>query len=272
MPELPEVEITVRDLRPRLIGRRFTHAEIFIPRMVRVPSPEELQQGLAGRKITGVERRGKYIIIVLERGALVAHLMMGGALRWASAEAAKATLAKYTRLRFCLDDGSELWLVNPRTLGGVWLVEDPEQVVGKLGPEPLDGAFTPEVFAQRLAGRSAPIKPLLLSQEVVAGVGNIYADESLFLAGIRPERPADELSLDEVGRLQGAIRAALEKGVRLRGTSLGDFFDPSGGKGSHQDQLNVFRRQGQPCPRCGATVQKRMFRGRGTHFCPSCQK
>lgn len=269
MPELPEVETTVRDLRPHVVGRTFREVKILIPRMVRVPSPEALREGLPGRRIESLERRGKFIIFRLDRGVLVAHLMMGGAFYWREPGLEPS---KYTRLIFTLDDGSQLWLVNPRTLGGVWLVDTAEQVVGHLGPEPLDDAFTEDAFRARLKGRAAPIKPLLLAQEVVAGIGNIYADESLFLAGIRPERPADELSHDELHRLYGAIRESLEKGVRLRGSSFGDYFNPLGEAGSHQEHVNVFRREGKPCPKCGATVQKIFFRGRGTHFCPKCQK
>ncbi|MBI2887110.1 MAG: bifunctional DNA-formamidopyrimidine glycosylase/DNA-(apurinic or apyrimidinic site) lyase [Chloroflexi bacterium] len=276
MPELPEVETTVRDLRPRVVGRSFRQVDIQVPRMVRAPSPEGLRQELPGRLVQALERRGKYILFRLDRGALVVHLMMGGALMWAAPEGASGPAerarAKHTRLAFLLDDGSELWLVNPRTLGGVWLVESAEQVVGRLGPEPLSDEFTPLYFAARLKGRTSPIKPLLLSQEVVAGVGNIYADEALFLAEIRPQRPADELTPQEVRRLHSAVRAALERGIRHRGTSLGDFLDPFGGAGTHQNQLSVFRRQGQPCPRCGSVIVKEQFRGRGTHYCPSCQR
>ncbi len=306
MPELPEVETTVRDLRPNVAGRTFKWVEVGVSRMVRAPDPEAFQAGLIGRRISGAERRGKFLLFPLDRGAFVVHLMMGGALLWVSGLESRVSSqatdavptvgtgsgsrderpetrdssvtwmarqpAKYTRLRFGLDNGSELWLVNPRTLGGVWLVDDPEQVVGHLGPEPLDPSFTARLLAARLKGRSAPIKPLLLSQEVVAGIGNIYADESLFLAGIRPQRPADELKPAEVKRLHASILTALNKGLDLRGTSLGDFVTPDGAEGAHQTQLNVFRRTGLPCPKCGAPVQRIMFRGRGTHFCPKCQK
>ncbi len=294
MPELPEVETTVRDLRPRVVGRSFDEVEVSVPRMVRTPSPDELKRRLKGRRIVALERRGKYMTFQLDRGALVVHLMMGGALMFvapddesqpAPDERRPAALegpvgeprmarspAKYTRLRFVLDDGSELWLVNPRTLGNVWLVDAAEQVTGRLGPEPLGDAFTVAVLKECLRGHSAPIKPLLFDQGVVAGIGNIYADESLFLAGIRPERPADELSDNEIAGLHSAIIEVLEKGVRLRGTFLGDFFDPFGGKGENQLALNVFRKGGQPCPMCSTTIQRKMFRGRGTHFCPTCQK
>lgn len=275
MPELPEVETTVRDLRPHVVGRSFDEVEVGVPRMVRTPSPDELKRRLKGRRIVALERRGKYMAFQLDQGALVMHLMMGGALMWSppGQDGTKGDgPARHTRLRFVLDDGSELWLVNPRTLGNVWLVDSAEQVIGRLGPEPLSEAFTVAVLSERLRGHSAPIKPLLLDQGVVAGIGNIYADESLFLAGIRPERPADELSDKEIARLHSAIIEVLQRGVRLRGTFLGDFFDPFGGKGENQFALNVFRKGGQPCPRCGTTIERKMFRGRGTHFCPTCQK
>ncbi len=271
MPELPEVETTVRDLRPRLTGRRFKQVEVEIPRMVRAISPEALRAGLVGHEVKAVERRGKFIVIPLDQGVFIVHLMMGGALRWVEPADVGEPL-KYARLRFVMDNDAEMLLVNPRTLGGVWLVEHADQVVGHLGPEPLEAGFTPEVLAARLRGRGAPIKPLLLDQSIVAGIGNIYADESLFLAGIRPERPADEISPDEMIGLHKAILASLEKGVELRGTFLGDFIDPLGSKGRNQTTLNVFRQEGKPCPTCGTTVQKISFRGRGTHFCPKCQK
>ena len=269
MPELPEVETTVRDLRPHLVGRTILAVDVDVARMVRVPAPDAFKQGLAGRTVRALERRGKYIIGTLDRGVLVAHLMMGGSLRWA---ADTEVPVPYTRIRFHLDNGSQIWLVNPRTLGGVWLVERAEDVVGKLGPEPLEQDFTVEVMARQLAGRSAPIKPLLLDQSVIAGVGNIYADESLFLAGIRPERPADELSPRELTLLHAAIRTALETGVRLRGTSFGDYLNPDGDKGTHQEHTKVFRQEGKPCLNCGTLIQKITFRGRGTHFCPRCQR
>ncbi len=268
MPELPEVETTVRDLRPRVVGRTFKAVELLVPRMVRAPSPAEFARALPGRRIQAVERHGKFILFALDRGAMVAHLMMGGGLLW---QAQGGELAQYTRMRFVFEDGSEMWLVNPRTLGGTWLVEDMTDVIGHLGPDALGPGFSLAYFAERLASRSAPIKPLLLDQGLVAGVGNIYCDEALWLAGIRPERAAGSLTPAEVARVHAAVLEALEKGVRLRGTSFDTYVNPGGDKGEHQDQTNVFRREGQPCPRCGAIIQKKHFRGRGTHYCPQCQ-
>lgn len=270
MPELPEVETTVRDLRPHVEGRTFAAVKVEIPRMVHAPAPAEFVRALPGRSITMLQRHGKFIIFHLDHGALVAHLMMGGGFLWKQPDD-EPTI--YTRLTFGLDDGAELRFVNPRTLGGVWLVDEPGVVVGHLGPDALDAAFTLEYFAGKLAGRSAPIKPLLLDQGLVAGVGNIYCDEALWLAGLRPEREAGSLTPQEVGRLHAMVLEALQKGVRLRGTSFDTYVNPGGDKGEHQDQTNVFRREGKPCPRCGAVVQKIWFRGRGTHFCPNptCQ-
>jgi len=270
VPELPEVETTVRDLRPHILGHSFTGVAVEIPRMVHAPAPAEFARALPGRRIDTLQRHGKFIIFHLDAGALVAHLMMGGGILWNKPSDEPAT---YTRMTFGLDDGSELRFVNPRTLGGVWLVDDPALVVGHLGPDALDPAFTVEYFAAKLAGRSAPIKPLLLDQGLVAGVGNIYCDEALWLAGIRPEREAGGLSSAEVSRLHGTVLEALAKGVRLRGTSFDTYVNPGGDRGEHQDQTNVFRREGKPCPRCGAIIQKIWFRGRGTHFCPNadCQ-
>lgn len=271
MPELPEVETTVRDLRPHVEGRSFVSVAVQVPRMVHAPSPPEFARALPGRRVAGLRRHGKFIIFDLDRGNLVAHLMMGGGLlRKQPADGPTA----YTRMTFGLDDGSELRFVNPRTLGGAWLVADAAAVVGHLGPDALDPAFTLAYLASKLAGRSAPIKPLLLDQRLVAGIGNIYCDEALWLAGIRPDREACSLTEADVAALHAAVLAALRKGVALRGTSFDTYVNPGGDPGAHQDQTNVFRREGQPCPRCGALVQKVWFRGRGTHFCPNpgCQR
>lgn len=270
MPELPEVETTVSDLRPHVLGRVFKTVEVYIPRMVKAPAAAEFERLLPGRRIESVERRGKFILFNLDQGVLVAHMMMGGALMWRPAPEAPA---QYTRMRFAFADGSEMWLVNPRTLGWCWLTDEAEQVVGHLGPDALDPAFTVAYFAERLAGRSAPIKPLLLDQGLVAGVGNIYCDEALWLARIRPEREAGSLTADEVARLHAAVLEALHKGIAFRGTSFDEYVNPGGDKGGHQDQTNVFRREGKPCPRCGTPVVKFWFRQRGTHVCPNpeCQ-
>jgi formamidopyrimidine-DNA glycosylase len=260
----------VRDLRPHVQGRRFTAVQVGVPRMVHAPSPAQFARALPGRTVRSLTRHGKFITFGLDHGALVAHLMMGGGILYKRPSDAPTA---YTRLTFGLDGGAELRFVNPRTLGGVWLVDDPAVVIGHLGPDALGPAFTAAYFAERLAGRSAPLKPLLLDQGLVAGVGNIYCDEALWLAGLRPEREAGGLSAAEVARLHAAVLEALEKGVRLRGTSFDTYVNPGGDPGAHQDQTNVFRREGKPCLRCGAIVQKKSFRGRGTHYCPNaaCQ-
>ena len=274
MPELPEVETIVRDLRPKVLGRTFDQVEVGATRMVRTPSPDELKRALKGRRIRALDRRGKYMVFDLDHGALVVHLMMGGALRWTPphGEEADPEPLRHLRLRFGLDDGSELGLVNPRTLGNVWLVDSAAQVIGRLGPEPLTDEFTVAVLRQRLQRHKGPIKPVLLDQSVIAGIGNIYADESLFRSGIRPERPTDGLSDAETKKLHAGIKESLETGIRLRGTSMGDFMDPFGEKGQNQTALNVYHQQGKPCTRCGTPIERKEFHGRGTHFCPHCQQ
>ena len=159
----------------------------------------------------------------------------------------------------------------PRKFGRIWLVDGIEQVVGKLGPEPLDWTFTPEVLAERLQPRRVAIKALLLDQTVVAGVGNIYADEALFMAGIHPLRPASSLTGDEIVRLRDAIRAVLQESIDERGTLLRDYRTPYGQDGAYQNRLRVYQQTGQPCPRCGTSIERIRVTQRGTHFCPRCQ-
>ncbi|MBI4301191.1 MAG: Fpg/Nei family DNA glycosylase, partial [Chloroflexi bacterium] len=177
----------------------------------------------------------------------------------------------YTRAVLFLGNGQELRFIDPRKLGNMWLVKDEKHVVGKLGPEPLDAAFMPQVLLERLAKRSAPIKALLLDQSFLAGVGNIYADEVLFEAGIHPLRSARSLSNPEAIRLHGALLSVLKRALSLRGTTFSRYQDPQGRPGGHQFQLRVFRRTGQPCLACSAPIQRLSLRSRGTHFCPSCQ-
>lgn len=269
MPELPEVETIKNDLAALLVGRRFIGSRLLWGGAVKCPSVEAFQAQLEGRLILGLDRRGKYLILRLDDGCLIFHLMMTGALLLRPAE---AQLERFARNVFLLDDGWELRFVDPRKLGRMWLVRNEEQVVGKLGPEPLAPSFTPEALKERLSGRRAPIKPLLLDQGLVAGMGNIYADEALFAAGIHPLRPAQRLSGMEVQELHNGILQVLRQGVERRGTTISDYQDAHGRPGNNQDTLRVFRRRGQPCPRCGTTVERIVVRGRGTYFCPRCQK
>ena len=273
MPELPEVETIVRDLRPRVVGRTFTRfrALTAAPTPVRDMTPAQLDAALRGRRIESIERRGKYLLFVLSGGlTLVAHLRMTGALlhRRPSDEA-----DAYTRVVLSLDDGTELRFADLRRFGTLRLVEDAEQALGTLGVEPLGPEFTVERLA-RLAGTrtSAPVKSFLMDQAVAAGMGNIYADESLFVARIDPRRAAASLKKAEVKRLHGAIRAVLEQGVANRGVSFRNYRDVAGNAGNNQHYVSVFRRTGQPCDMCGTAIERVKLGGRSTHFCPRCQR
>ncbi len=274
MPELPEVETVLRTLEPRLHGRAVQDVRCTWPRLIETPALPEFQAGLMGRRFCTFRRRGKYMLFGLDDGqTLVVHLRMTGDLRlWPRERAADTPPDKHTHLILTLDGGDELRYRDPRKFGRFWLVPDPDLVVGKLGPEPLDPAFTPQDLARRLAGRRAPIKALLLDQRILAGVGNIYADEALFRAGIDPRRPAGSLQAEEVAALHAALREVLAQAVQARGSSLRDYAPPDGTPGTYQEQHQVFRRTGQPCPRCGTPIQRVTVAQRSTHFCPVCQR
>jgi formamidopyrimidine-DNA glycosylase len=270
MPELPEVETIVRGLREPLVGRQFTGVRVGWEKLIARPSAGEFRRGLVGQRILGVKRRGKYLIFVLSGGgSLIVHLRMTGRL---SVKNCDDTLDKHDHLIFELDDGRELRFNNVRKLGRVYLVDDEDEIVGKLGPEPLDDNFTSADFAALLSARRGMIKPLLLNQRFVAGVGNIYADEALFAARIHPERKADTLTAEEIEALYHAIRLVLQQGIENSGTTLSAYRDAEGREGGNQEHLRVFRRTGHPCPHCGTPIERTVVGGRGTYFCPKCQK
>ncbi|OQA41480.1 MAG: Formamidopyrimidine-DNA glycosylase [Chloroflexi bacterium ADurb.Bin325] len=272
MPELPEVETVVRELRPQLVGRQFADASIDWPRTLATPDPTELADRLAGRRVVEVGRRGKYILILLDSGdTLIVHLRMTGHLTVVS-QADPAGQNGHVRARFDLADGDRLVFTDMRKFGRIWLVSDASTVIGKLGPEPLGWDFTPEELAARLRGRRTAIKALLLDQTVVAGVGNIYADEALFRAGIHPLRNGASLTDDEVAALHAALRAVLNESIDKNGTLLRDYRTPYGTEGAFYQQLRVYQRTGQPCPRCGAPIERIRVTQRSTHFCPRCQR
>jgi formamidopyrimidine-DNA glycosylase len=274
MPELPEVETMVRDLAPRVIGRTITGARASFQGSVIWPDFPEFAERVAGRRITAVSRRGKYAIFTLDSGdALIIHRGMSGSVLL---RPTSAPLEPYVRIAFDLDDGTELRFNDPRKFGKVYVMEAggaerPMPWVA-MGPEPLETDFTAEVLGERLQGRRALIKPLLLNQQILAGLGNIYVDESLFRAGIHPERRANTLTEEETTRLHAAIRDILTIAVEGRGTTFNSYTDINGQAGGHQRALQVFHRQGEACPRCGTLIVKFVVGGRGTHICPDCQK
>jgi formamidopyrimidine-DNA glycosylase len=274
MPELPEVETMVRDLQSRVTSRTIVGVETPFTGTIRFPDPSEFVQRLTGRRITCIWRRGKYAVFELDSGdALILHRGMTGSLLLRSPDAPREP---HARLIFRLDDGSELRFDDPRKFGKAFLMhaagEERPMPWVRMGPEPLTPDFTPEYLATVFRGRKAPVKPLLLNQEIVAGLGNIYVDESLFRAGIHPLRPAGSLSSDEIARLHGAIRGVLAHAVDGRGTTFSTYRDIEGRQGTYQATLSVFRKAGEPCPTCGTPIERTVVVGRGTHFCPECQR
>ena len=267
MPELPEVETIRVQLAPRLEGRVLARVEILDPRLTRPHDLFEVAEELEGDRVVAVERRGKYILVRLESGlSLLVHLRMTGSFGFAPASHERAVLE--------LDDGSRLVYRDVRRFG-TWLVLEHAELepylMAKNGPEPLGRHFTAAWLGRRLARRRAPLKAVLLDQRVVAGLGNIYADEALWRSRLNPLRTANELSPDEVGRLRRAIRAALRAGIERQGSTLRDYATPEGTSGSMQEEFRVYGRDGLPCPRCRTAIAKARVVGRGTWFCPRCQ-
>jgi formamidopyrimidine-DNA glycosylase len=271
MPELPEVETVARGLNKPLVGRSFTGVKADWPRTIAHPALDEFTGQIVGRRVTSVRRRGKYVVIALDRGYLLIHLKMSGRLRVVPAG---EPVDKHTHTLIDLDDGHQLRFQDTRKFGRVYLVDDLRQVTGGLGPEPLSEDFTLEAFRQILARRSGRLKSLLMNQQFMAGLGNIYADESLFASGLHPLRTADSLSPDEQERLYGAIRTVLQTAVDNRGTTLDDggYRDAQGQAGAFQYRLAVYARRGKRCSRCGTPIERLLIGGRSSHFCPRCQE
>ncbi len=272
MPELPEVETTARDLRPDLLGQRIIAAHVLWPRTIAEPDVAAFENEIAAQQIVGIGRRGKYLIFTLDSGmTLVCHLRMTGRLRVEQAGSPALPPGPHVRVWFELADGRRLVFTDTRKFGRMWLVGDTRQVLDKLGLEPLEPGFDARSLAARLRHRQAAIKALLLDQTLVAGLGNIYADEALFRARLHPLRPGASLSDAEVERLHAAIVEVLQAAVGGRGTTLRDYRPPYGERGNYQDQLQVYQRTDQPCPRCGEPIRRIRVTQRSTHYCPRCQ-
>jgi formamidopyrimidine-DNA glycosylase len=270
MPELPEVETVARGLCQPLQSRTITGVIVEWPRTIAYPSLERFTEDLVGRCVASVRRRGKYIIVDLDRGHLLIHLKMSGQLQITPTNQIPD---KHTRVLIDLDDGQQLRFRDTRKFGRMYLVDDPEQVTAPLGPEPLASDFTLEDFAHLFGRRSGRIKSLLLNQTFLAGLGNIYADEVLFASKIHPLRKADSLTLDERARLYRAIRQVLSSAVTGRGTTLDDggYTDTEGREGTYQQWIAVYGRRGKPCFRCQTPIERVIIGGRSSHYCPRCQ-
>ena len=266
MPELPEVETIRNELSPHVIGRTIKGLSLPWEGIVRQPSLEEFCARLIGQRITGLGRRGKYLIFRLSSGqALIIHLKMTGSLWLKEPE-------KFVRAIIHLDDGTNIYFRDPRKFGIMWLTDDEESVGVKLGPEALREGFTAKVLAEKLKKRTAPIKALLCDQGLVAGIGNMYADEALFTAKIHPMRAGGSLSQAEIKRLYNSIRKVLRAGITEKGASTDTYFRPSGEKGSAHSQFRVAHRRGESCPICSTPLERIPVRNRGSYFCPKCQK
>ena len=266
MPELPEVETIVRQLRPRLTGRTVQRAEVRWRRTVSRPSARQFCDGLAGRRIEAVRRRGKFFVFDLDDGrALVGHLRMTGRLF-----VGRAPDEAFARAVFDLDGGERLVFSDVRKFGRLALVERAELATGLLGPEPLelDGAW----LHAALRARRRRLKPLLLDQTFLAGLGNIYVDESLHRARLHPLRASDRVTRPQAEALAGSIRDTLARAIAAEGSSFDVFYrTPEGRPGAFQDEFAVYGRDGKPCRQCGATIRRLVVGQRGTHVCPRCQ-
>jgi formamidopyrimidine-DNA glycosylase len=274
VPELPEVETVRRRLEPVLVGRRFTHVDIDDPRLTRPEDPAEVAAELTGERVAALERRGKYLIVRFESGRiLLIHLRMTGTLLHVSP--GKTAGVSHQRAVVNLDDGSDVVYRDVRRFG-TWLLVEPEgldpYLAERLGGEPLGRTFTTRSLAASLATRKAPVKAALLDQRTLAGLGNIYVDEALWRARIHPLRPARELEHAEVRALREGIKRALDAGIARQGATLRDYRQPDGATGSMQKEFKVYGRLGEPCDRCGTPIAKTRVAGRGTWYCPTCQR
>jgi formamidopyrimidine-DNA glycosylase len=280
LPELPEVETIRRQLAPVVEGMRVAAVEVVDDKWVLPLAPADFERALTGRSASALDRRGKYFVLRLkDGGALVMHLRMTGNLLYIGES--DPMPEKHVRGQLWLESSrgaarGSLIFTDPRRFGTAELLTSDEAVddyfAGRLGPEPFDDDFSGEYLKSKLRGRKTPIKAVLLDQSVVAGVGNIYADEALHCASVAPHKRAARVTLAQAELLAEAVRDALSAGIDAKGASIDDFRDAYGVKGSFQDQLLVHLREGLPCPACGTTIKKTRCAGRGTYHCPACQR
>jgi formamidopyrimidine-DNA glycosylase len=276
MPELPEVETIVRALRQGgrqglpLLGRKIQSARLLWERSLAEPAPADFYRRLPGQTIQDIRRRGKFIILQLDEDALLFHLRMSGDLRVEAGldeQGQPVELRPHDRAVLVFEDGLHLVFNDARKFGRIWLVGQPGTVLQNLGPEPMDPDLTVESFHLRLSAVHRQVKPLLLDQEFLAGLGNIYTDEALHIAKIHPLQSSDSLTFAQAGQLLLAIRQVLEEGIQRNGASIDWVYRG----GDFQNSFRVYQRTGQPCPVCGTPVARFVVGQRGTHFCPTCQ-
>jgi len=287
MPELPEVETVARQLEPELEGRQIESLEVLDERWSRPESAASMGAAVSGRTIGGLGRRGKYLLLALDgEQTLVMHLRMTGNLVLVEGEdvldpsegrrlyeGERSTSTRHLRARFVLDDGREVWFTDPRRFGEAFLIDDAALPArfAKLGVEPFSAEFTAEALGAMAGNRTVPLKSFLLDQSGVAGVGNIYADEALYRARLHPLSPAGSMKPEHLAALRDAVVASLEAGIDAGGSSIDDYRDGRGEKGTMQEKFLVHTREGQPCPSCGSEIVRIVVGGRSTYFCPSCQ-
>ncbi len=274
MPEMPEVEIIRRYLDTQVAGKTIMNLDIRLPRMIKWPDVEGFRALVAGRTIKAMNRRGKYLLMELDNDSkVVFHLRMTGRLVY---EPTGETSDHHARVIFHLQDGASLVYGDTRTLGTIHGLKPQEsgmlKGLAEMGPEPLSAEFTAEYLYKTANQRKVAIKSFLLNQKYIGGIGNIYADEALFLAGIHPQRSANSLSQAECDRLWESVNKVIAAGIADGGTTFRDYQNGEGGKGSHQEHLYAYGRKGEQCRNCGAVIERITVGGRGTHFCPKCQE
>lgn len=268
MPELPEVETVKNEIAPHVLGRTITSVTLPWAGIVRDQAPDEFISRITGKRIKSIDRFGKYLLFNLTGGEyLVIHLKMTGALIIGNSD-----LPRHIRAIIHLDNGQNIYFRDPRKFGVLKVIKDPSEITTKLGPEPLSDEFTPVVFASRLKGRKTPIKALLLDQKFLAGVGNMYADEALYAARIHPEKIAGSLTKPQIKKLYDAIRQVLNLGLAAKGASIVNYIRPDGSSGTAHLQFKVAHALNKTCGDCGGEVKRIVVRGRGTYYCPACQK
>jgi formamidopyrimidine-DNA glycosylase len=264
MPELPEVETIIRNLRPALLGKQILSSDLLWSRTLVSPSPAIFQKRIRDQQIQDIFRRAKFLQIKLSTAHLIIHLRMSGDLL---VVLGGYQPAKHDRLILKLSQDGTLVFSDPRKFGRVWLVDDPAGIFQNLGPEPLSDGFTPAWLHAALQSQRRQLKPLLLDQSFLAGLGNIYTDEALHMARLHPLTPSDAVSMQEAEILWMAIREVLEEGIRRNGASIDWVYRG----GDFQNHFRVYGRQGEACPVCGSAIQRIVVGQRGTHICPTCQ-
>ena len=271
MPELPEVETIVRSLREppgayatSVVGSRIAGANVLWPRTIANMESTEFVERITGQEITSLNRRGKFLVFTLTKNTLLIHLRMSGDLRL---ENVGTLVKKHDRLILSFMNNTQIVFNDTRKFGRVWLVEDADKVLSKLGPEPLGADFSTDIFFSMLQAHSRQIKPLLMDQHFLAGLGNIYTDEALHTAMIHPLAKSDQITREESSRLHAAIRSVLKEGILRNGASIDWVYRG----GEFQNQFRVYGRAGEACPACGSEIQRLVVGQRGTHICPFCQ-